>query len=144
MFEADRVAVGARMLEARTDVGMLNASEFARAIGVAPNSVYRYERGEQLPSGEVLLRVAKATGRTVEWLLEGAPTVATEALAAWRSSATGQSATEEEFSWIARVDLAGHAPTAVFYDILLSARRHGLAAPDAVKAAAAGRKATEG
>lgn len=138
-----RRRVGERIRAAREAVGITNASEFARRIGVAPNSIYRYEGGVQLPSSEVLLHIARVTGRSMEWLMRGRSEPATEALELWRDTATGQGATPDELAWLERIDLEGHVPSPLFFDWLLSARRYGLEAPDAVKAAAAGRKAVE-
>lgn len=142
-YEADRAAVGERIRRARTEAGMTNASEFARLIDVQPNSVYRYERGDQLVSSEVLVRIAQVTGRSMEWLMVGESTPTRQALRDWLESPTGRSATPDEIAWLERVDPEGLVPSPVFFDLLLSARRNGLSAPDAVKAAAAFRAAAD-
>ncbi len=60
-----------RLRTAREHAGHANASEFARLLGVAPNSVYRYERGEQQPSLDVVSRWAELTATTLDWLGRG-------------------------------------------------------------------------
>ena len=143
VFVADKTAIGRRIAQAREDVGITNASEFARQIGVAPNTVYRYERGDQLPGAEALVRISEVTGRSIGWLMRGETDSASEAITEWQTTHTGQTASPDELAWIGRIDLEGHEPTNVFFDLLLSARRNGLATADAVRAAAAGRKASE-
>lgn len=140
MFEADPKAVGERIRRARTEAGITNASEFARAIGVQPNSVYRYERGEQLISSEILTRVAMVTGRSMEWLMAESSEPTGLALVSWLETPTGRSATPDEVAWLRRVDPEGLLPNHTFFDLLLSARRHGLGAQDAVKTVAAEKK----
>lgn len=56
---------------ARERAGHLNASEFARKVGVAPNSVYRYERGDQSPSVQIAAKWAQLTGVSLDWLVTG-------------------------------------------------------------------------
>ena len=60
-----------RMHLARVRAGHANASEFARQVGVAPNSVYRYERGDQSPSVHIAAKWAELTGVTTDWLISG-------------------------------------------------------------------------
>ena len=60
-----------RLRRARETSGHTNASEFARLLGVAPNSVYRYERGDQSPSLGVAGRWADLTGVSLDWLVRG-------------------------------------------------------------------------
>jgi len=60
-----------RLKLARTSAGHDNASEFARVLQVTPNSVYRYERGDQTPGVDVCKRWAAATSVTLDWLLAG-------------------------------------------------------------------------
>ena len=142
-YEADPVAIGARIHQARTEAGILNASKFARGIGVQPQSVYRYERGEQAPASEVLVRIAKLTRRSMEWLMCGESESASKALATWLQTPTGASAAPHEIEWLGRVDLDGNVPSNTFFDLLLSAHRHGLAPEDARKSATIGRAVRE-
>lgn len=137
VYEPDKAAVGKRIERAREEAGFHNASEFARLIGSAPNTVYRYERGEQLPKVEYLVRIAEVTGRSMEWIMRGRSETARGALAAWRDTASDRGATEDELAWIERVDLEGMKPSMSFFDLMLSARRHGLSASEAIRAAAA-------
>jgi transcriptional regulator with XRE-family HTH domain len=44
---------------------------FAYDIGVSLSAVYNYMNG-RVPSTEVLFRIARYTGRPMEWFLEGA------------------------------------------------------------------------
>ncbi len=44
---------------------------FAYDIGVSLSAVYNYLNG-RIPSTEVLFRIARYTGRPMEWFLEGA------------------------------------------------------------------------
>lgn len=60
-----------RLRRAREAAGFDNASEFARRIEVAPNSVYRYERGDQSPSLAIAGRWASETGVSLDWLVKG-------------------------------------------------------------------------
>lgn len=60
-----------RLRRAREASGHANASRFARLVGVAPNSVYRYERGEQSPSLAIAGRWADVTGVSLDWIVRG-------------------------------------------------------------------------
>ncbi|MCA9612978.1 MAG: helix-turn-helix transcriptional regulator [Myxococcales bacterium] len=62
--------LGARILDAYQAKGHTRTA-FARAIGVKPNSVWRYEQGESRPRPDTLARIADVTGRSLEWLLVG-------------------------------------------------------------------------
>jgi len=45
--------------------------EFAKIIGVSQSQVSKYEKGKIIPPGNVLLRIARYAGRTMEWILTG-------------------------------------------------------------------------
>lgn len=60
-----------RLQRARVAAGHTNASEFARLVGVQPNSVYRYERGDQRPSLAIAAKWAAVTGVQLDWLARG-------------------------------------------------------------------------
>lgn len=47
----------------------LNAIDIARKIGVTPASYYRYEKGEQTLSAEILAKLADAMGVTADQIL---------------------------------------------------------------------------
>lgn len=57
-----------RLREIRKKKG-LNAIDIARRIGVTPTSYYRYEKGEQTLSAEILDKLANAMGVTVDQIL---------------------------------------------------------------------------
>ena len=65
--------IGKRIAEARAAKGM-NQSELARALGVTPQAVQKWEAG-WAPKGARLREVAEALGTTVEYLLTGSITV---------------------------------------------------------------------
>lgn len=44
-----RSQIGGRIARARLEAGIRNKSAFARAVGVQPNTIYRYETGEIVP-----------------------------------------------------------------------------------------------
>lgn len=66
--EHTQTPLGRHIQEARIAAGHNNQAEFARQIGVTPTTLWRYERGDITPGVDVLLRIARLTGRTVEWL----------------------------------------------------------------------------
>lgn len=49
--------------------GCTNASAFARDLGVAPNTIYRIEKGEMQPSVDTLAAWAKRCGKSADELL---------------------------------------------------------------------------
>ena len=51
-----------------------NQEVFARALGVSQGQLSRYERGESEIGAAVLLRLARKSGKSMEWLLTGAET----------------------------------------------------------------------
>ena len=51
--------IGRRIRDVREDLGM-PAAELARRVGVAPNTVWRYEAGEREPSMAMLEKIARA------------------------------------------------------------------------------------
>ena len=65
--------VGRRVREIR---GFDDKQEvFARALGVSQGQLSRYERGESEIGAAVLLRLARKSGKTIEWLLTGTETL---------------------------------------------------------------------
>jgi transcriptional regulator with XRE-family HTH domain len=52
-----------------------NQKVFARALGVSQGQLSRYERGESEIGAAVLLRLARKSGKTIEWLLAGTETL---------------------------------------------------------------------
>ena len=63
-------AVGRRIREIRgLDVSQM---QFALELGVSQGQLSRYEKGRRSEIGaEVLMRLSRLSGRTIEWLLTG-------------------------------------------------------------------------
>ena len=66
MQELDANFVAERLREVVAD----EPKAFAYDIGVSLSAVYNYLNG-RIPSTEVLYRIARHTGRPMEWFLEG-------------------------------------------------------------------------
>jgi len=49
----------------------MTQQEFAAQIGISQNYVSDMERGQVEVGAEILLRIAREFGRTMEWLLTG-------------------------------------------------------------------------
>lgn len=65
----DWLAAGRRIRELR---GFdMSQKEFARRIGISQNYLSVVERGKVEVGAEILLRIAREFGRTMEWLLTG-------------------------------------------------------------------------
>jgi transcriptional regulator with XRE-family HTH domain len=65
----DWTAVGRRLREYR---GFdLRQGEFARELGISQGQLSRYEKGISEIGAEVLLRLARKSGKTIEWWLTG-------------------------------------------------------------------------
>lgn len=60
----------ARLKEIRERVGKTQ-DEFASYVDTSSKSIYRYEAGEQLPSGREMLKLALAFPGEIEWILTG-------------------------------------------------------------------------
>ena len=50
-------------------------AEFARELGISHGQLSRYEKGRSEIGTEILLRLARRSGKTVEWLLTGKDSV---------------------------------------------------------------------
>lgn len=139
-------AIGARIHEARIAAGYGdNASEFAREIGMAPNSVYRLEAGKMEPKVPTLERISRVCRVSMDWLVRGETTAgATSALDAWRATPRGASASPGAVAFLRSLPLAGYAATPAFFDLALLAYETGLTVsgeePETIAAAI---KATE-
>lgn len=59
-----------RLKEARTKKA-LSQSELAKSINVHVTNISRYERGENMPTSEVLGKLANALDTTVDFLMSG-------------------------------------------------------------------------
>ena len=68
-LEVDWKVVGRRVREIR-GFGV-NQAQFARVLGVSQGQLSRYEQGESEIGATVLLRLARTSGKTIEWLLTG-------------------------------------------------------------------------
>jgi transcriptional regulator with XRE-family HTH domain len=62
-------AVGRRVRELRGFE--IAQAEFAHELGISQGQLSRYEKGRSEIGAEILLRLARRSGRTVEWLLTG-------------------------------------------------------------------------
>ena len=67
--EIDWKVVGRRIRELR---GFdINQARFAQELGVSQGQLSKYEQGNSEIGAEVLLRLARKSGKTIEWLLTG-------------------------------------------------------------------------
>jgi transcriptional regulator with XRE-family HTH domain len=68
-FSIDWKAVGRRIRELR---GFdTKQAEMAHAVGVGQSHLSAIERGKKEPGADVLYRIAKRYGKSIEWLLTG-------------------------------------------------------------------------
>ena len=67
--EIDWKTVGRRLREIRGFEA--NQAVFARELGVSQGQLSRYEQGTSEIGAAVLLRLARKSGKTIEWLLTG-------------------------------------------------------------------------
>ncbi len=65
-----RTTIAQRIREARL-LKQLDQAELAAKIDVATRTVQRWEKGEQVPDSNFLMRIAKGTGVIPHWLLTG-------------------------------------------------------------------------
>jgi transcriptional regulator with XRE-family HTH domain len=65
----DRRAVGRRLRELRGFE--LNQAALARELGVSQAQLSRYEKGTSEMGAEVLLRISRRFGKSMEWVLTG-------------------------------------------------------------------------
>ncbi len=64
----DLQAVGKRVRELR---GQATQEEFARVLGISQAQLSKYELGQSAPPLGVLAKLAKASGKSVDWILTG-------------------------------------------------------------------------
>ena len=64
--------LGARIAALRRAAGW-NQAELAKRLQISPSAVGMYEQGRREPSAEILVRMAKALGVSVDYLLTGVP-----------------------------------------------------------------------
>ena len=68
-ISVDWKTVGRRLRELR---GFdTNQAQFARELGVSQGQLSRYEKGKSEIGAEVLLRIARKFGKSMEWVLTG-------------------------------------------------------------------------
>jgi transcriptional regulator with XRE-family HTH domain len=65
----DWKAVGRRVRELR-GFAVIQA-QYARELGISQGQLSRYEQGRSEIGAEILLRFARRSGKTIEWLLTG-------------------------------------------------------------------------
>jgi transcriptional regulator with XRE-family HTH domain len=69
LVTVDWVAVGRRIRELR---GFdMTQEEFAHRIGISQNYLSTLEHGKVEVGAQILLRIAREFGKTIEWLLTG-------------------------------------------------------------------------
>ena len=69
----DPTAIGRRIREVR---GFdLTQAELAKVLGVTQAGLSKFERGERLPTLEVLLKLRAFCGRPIDWIVTGEDTV---------------------------------------------------------------------
>jgi transcriptional regulator with XRE-family HTH domain len=54
-------------------------AQFARELGISQGQLSRYEQGRNEIGAEILLRLARRSGKTIEWLLTGYPAILSHA-----------------------------------------------------------------
>lgn len=59
----------ARLREARQRAGFLNHAAVAKTLGLTREGYGRLERGNVMPRADILLRLARTFGVSVDWLL---------------------------------------------------------------------------
>jgi len=64
--------LGARIAALRRAAGW-NQAELAKRLQISSSAVGMYEQGRREPSAEILVRMAKALGVSVDYLLTGVP-----------------------------------------------------------------------
>lgn len=65
----DWAAVGRRIRQLR-GFEIIQA-QFAREVGISQGQLSRYEQGRSEIGAEILLRIARRSGKTIEWVLTG-------------------------------------------------------------------------
>jgi transcriptional regulator with XRE-family HTH domain len=68
MMKKASVTIGERIREMRAKMTQV---KFAEAVEIKQAMVSRYEANREVPSPKILFRMAKFTGKTVEWVLTG-------------------------------------------------------------------------
>ena len=63
--------IGRRIKKIRVIDLDMNQDEFAGKLAITQSTVSRYEKGEVIPPGDILLKIAKLGKTTMENILEG-------------------------------------------------------------------------
>lgn len=61
---------GDRLRDARQKAGMTQ-KELAEIIGVSPSSISKFENGDCLPNGDMLIRFSTVLGESINMLISG-------------------------------------------------------------------------
>lgn len=70
MLNVQTPIAGPRIREARQELG-LSQKRFAERLGTTRRRVIAWESGENVPSALYLRRIAEATGKSIEYFLDG-------------------------------------------------------------------------
>ena len=66
---ADAKAIGRRMREIR---GFdLTQKEFGKILGIGQGQLSKYEKGQSLPTLDLLLRLKDHSGKSIDWIVAG-------------------------------------------------------------------------
>lgn len=68
MTNEEKVLIGRRLKVARIEAG-LTAEEMAKAVFRTTSAIHHYERGRNVPPGDVLAAWARTCNRSVAWLM---------------------------------------------------------------------------
>lgn len=68
----DSSAFGARLREARLSAGIPSLAEASRRLGIADETIWRYENGRIVPGLAQTAKLALAYGCSIDWLVTGA------------------------------------------------------------------------
>ncbi|MCU1284050.1 MAG: DNA-binding protein [Acidobacteriales bacterium] len=65
----DPEAIGRRIREIR---GFdLTQAEFARSFGIGQTQLSKYEKGQSVPTLEMLLKLSAYSGKSIDWIVKG-------------------------------------------------------------------------
>ena len=67
----DKKQIGKRIKKIRVIDLDMNQDKFGRKLAITQSTVSRYEKGEVIPTGDILLKIAKLGKVTIEKILEG-------------------------------------------------------------------------
>lgn len=71
MGNLNRKEIARRIKKIRTIDLDMNQKRFAKQLGITQPMVSKYEKGQVIPSAEILLKIARLGKTTVEKILEG-------------------------------------------------------------------------